>query len=67
MTKRQKQLLDFIRKYVRKNEITPNYREMAKHLKLKSIADIGRMLDRLYDVGKLSKRIPAKPRSAKIL
>jgi SOS-response transcriptional repressor LexA len=67
MTKRQKQLLDFIRKYVKKNEITPTYREMAKHLKLISIADIGRMLDRLYEDGKLSKRIPAKPRSTKLL
>lgn len=67
MTKRQKQLLDFIRKYVKKNEITPTYREMAKALKLKSLSGFGRMLDGLYDDGKLSKRIPAKPRSTKIL
>ena len=67
MTKRQKELLDFIRKYVKKNEITPSYREIAGHMKLKSVSDIGRMLDKLYEENKLSKRVPAKPRSTKLL
>ena len=36
MTKRQKELLDFIRKYVKKNEMSPTYREMSNSLKNKS-------------------------------
>ena len=67
MTKRQKELLDFIRKYVKKNEISPTYREMSNALKNKSISNIGRMLDSLASEGKISKRTIAKPRSFKIL
>ena len=67
MTKRQKELLDFIRKYVKKNEMSPTYREMSKALKNKSITGIGRMLDSLASEGKISKRTIAKPRSFKIL
>ena len=66
MTKRQKELLDFIRKYVKKNEMSPTYREMAKALKNKSITGIGRMLDALASDGKITKRVLAKPRSFKI-
>ena len=67
MTKRQKELLDFIRKYVKKNEISPTYREMSNALKNKSISNIGRMLDSLASEGKISKRTLAKPRSFKVL
>jgi len=67
MTKRQKELLDFIRKYVKKHEITPTYREMSKALKNKSHSGIGIMLDSLAGEGKISKRTLAKPRSFKIL
>ena len=67
MTKRQKELLDFIRKYVKKNEMSPTYREMSNALKNKSISNIGIMLDSLASEGKISKRTLAKPRSFKIL
>ena len=40
MTKRQKELLDFIRVYVKKNEMSPTYREMSNALKNKSISNI---------------------------
>ena len=66
MTKRQKELLDFIRKYVKKNEMSPTYREMSKALKNKSITGISRMLDALASDGKITKRVLAKPRSFKI-
>ena len=66
MTKRQKELLDFIRKYVKKNEMSPTYREMSNALKNKSISNIGRMLDSLASDGKITKRVLAKPRSFKI-
>ena len=67
MTKRQKELLDFIRKYVKKHEMSPTYREMVKALNSKSVSNIGRMLDALAEEGKITRRIPAKPRSIKIL
>ena len=67
MTKRQKELLDFIRKYVKKNEMSPTYREMSNALKNKSISNIGTMLDSLASEGKISKRTLAKPRSFKVL
>ncbi len=67
MTKRQKELLDFIRKYVKKNEMSPTYREMSNALKNKSISNIGTMLDSLASEGKISKRTMAKPRSFKVL
>ena len=66
MTKRQKELLDFIRKYVKKHEMSPTYREMSNALKNKSITGIGRMLDALASDGKITKRVLAKPRSFKI-
>ena len=67
MTKRQKELLDFIRKYVKKHEMSPTYREMSNALKNKSISNIGTMLDSLASEGKITRRVPAKPRSIKVL
>ena len=67
MTKQQKKLLDFIRKYIKKHEISPTYREMAKALNNKSIADIGRKLDSLVFENKIKKRIPARARDVKLL
>ena len=67
MTKRQKELLDFIRKYVKKHEMSPTYREMVKALSSKSVSNIGRMLDALAEEGKITRRVPAKPRSIKVL
>lgn len=67
MTKRQKELLDFIRRYVKNHEMSPTYREMVKALNSKSVSNIGRMLDALAEEGKITRRVPAKPRSIKVL
>jgi len=67
MTKRQKELLDYIRKYVKKNEIYPTYREMAKALNCKAISNISMLLDGLAKRGIIHRGIPATPRSMKIL
>ena len=67
MTKRQIELLDFIRKYVKKNEIYPTYREMSKALNNTTISNISRILDGLAKRGKINRGIPATPRSIKIL
>ena len=52
---------------VKKHEMSPTYREMVKALNSKSVSNIGRMLDALAEDGKITRRIPAKPRSIKIL
>ena len=48
-------------------EVAPTYREMAKALKNKSIADIGRKLNALASDGKIKKRTPAKTRDIELL
>jgi len=67
MTKRQKQLYDFIVKYMKKNGIAPSYVEMMKHMGLSknSKAVIYHYLTELEKEGVI-KRIPAKWRGIKI-
>ena len=46
MTKRQKELLDYIRKYVKKNEIYPTYREEETIPEYKNVSrDIRNLLN----------------------
>ena len=67
MTKRQKQLYDFIVKYIGKHGIAPNYIEMIKHMRLakSSKSVIFHFLTELEKEGVI-KRIPAKWRGIKI-
>ena len=67
MTKRQKQLYDFLLRYMKKNGIAPNYVEMMKHMGLssKSKAVIYHYLTELEIEGDI-KRIPANWRGIKI-
>ena len=34
LTKNQKQILDFIKKYIKKNDYAPSFEEIGKHFKL---------------------------------
>ena len=45
MTKNAKKLLDFLRKYIEKNKISPNYEEMKEHMGLKSKSSIFQYLE----------------------
>ena len=67
MTKRQKQLYDFIVKYIGEQGIAPNYVEMIKHMRLakSSKSVIFHYLTELEKEGFI-KRIPAKWRGIKI-
>ena len=67
MTKRQKQLYDFIVKYMGSHGIAPNYVEMIKHMRLakSSKSVIFHYLTELEKEGVI-KRIPAKWRGIKI-
>ena len=55
MTKNAKKLLDFLRKYIEKNKISPNYEEMKEHMGLKSKSSIFQYLEYLEEQGHIKK------------
>ena len=55
MTKNAKKLLEFLRKYIQKNKISPNYEEMKEHLGLKSKSSIFQYLEYLEELGHIKK------------
>ena len=55
MTKNAKKLLEFLRKYIEKNKISPNYEEMKEHMGLKSKSSIFQYLDYLEELGHIKK------------
>ena len=56
ITKRQKQLLDFIQKYAEKKGINPSLQEMANALDLSSLSSVHYHLARLEEKGLISRR-----------
>ena len=55
MTKNAKKLLGFLRKYIEKNKISPNYEEMKEYMGLKSKSSIFQYLDYLEELGHIKK------------
>tara|TARA_Y100000991_G_scaffold99452_1_gene75133 strand:+ start:275 stop:853 length:579 start_codon:yes stop_codon:yes gene_type:complete len=55
MTKNAKKLLEFLRKYIKKNKISPNYEEMKAHMGLKSKSSIFQYLEYLEELGHIKK------------
>ena len=55
MTKNAKKLLEFLRKYIEKNKISPNYEEMKEHMCLKSKSSIFQYLEYLERLGHIKK------------
>ena len=55
MTKNAKKLLEFLRKYIEKNMISPNYEEMKEHMGLKSKSSIFQYLEYLEELGHIKK------------
>ncbi len=55
MTKKAKKLLEFLRKYIKKNKISPNYEEMKEHMGLKSKSSIFQYLEYLEELGHIKK------------
>ena len=55
MTKNAKKLLEFLRKYIEKNKISPNYEEMKEHMGLKSKSSIFQYLEYLEELGHIKK------------
>ncbi len=55
MTKNAKKLLEFLRKYIKENKISPNYEEMKEHMGLKSKSSIFQYLEYLEELGHIKK------------
>ena len=51
LTKRQKQIYDFLKGYIKKNGISPTFEEIKKHLKLKAISTIHEHIKELIKKG----------------
>ncbi len=65
LTKRQKQILDFITTYTKKNDFAPTHEEIKKRLKLRSVSNIHQHIEALRNKGYLDK-IKNQPRGIEI-
>lgn len=65
LTKRQKQVLEFIKKHLKKHGYAPSLEEIAKHLKLRSIGTVHEHLQNLERGGYLKKEV-GRPRALDI-
>lgn len=66
LTKRQKQILDFVKKYQTKKDYSPSLEEIKKHLKLSSVSTAHFHVSKLHNLGYLTKE-ENKPRSMDII
>lgn len=55
LTKRQKQVLDYIKKYISKNDYAPSLEEIKKHLRLTSVSTAHYHVQALQNMGYLRK------------
>jgi adenine-specific DNA-methyltransferase len=65
LTKRQKQILDYITKYIKENGYAPSLEEIKKHFRLSSIATVHQHVETLSLKGYL-KKIENQPRSIEL-
>ena len=49
LTKRQKQIYEFIKGYIKKNGISPTFEEIKKHLKLRALSTIHEHVEELIE------------------
>ena len=56
ITKKQKQMLDFIDGFIKGNGYSPTYREIMRALGYKSVSTVAKHIDNLVILGKLEKR-----------
>jgi len=55
LTKRQKEILEYVGKFIESHDYAPSYREIAEHFKLGSIATVADHLENLVEKGFLTK------------
>tara|TARA_Y100000768_G_scaffold388337_1_gene383639 strand:- start:4381 stop:4959 length:579 start_codon:yes stop_codon:yes gene_type:complete len=65
MTKNAKKLLDFLKRYIEKHQLSPSFEEMKDYMNLKSKSSIFQYLDYLEKLGHI-KRSKLKSRSIKL-
>lgn len=65
LTKRQKQILDYITKYIKENDYAPILEEIRRHFRLSSVSNIHQHIETLKSKGYLSK-LENQPRSIEL-
>ncbi|MBU2545285.1 hypothetical protein KKC65_02435 [Patescibacteria group bacterium] len=55
LTKKQKEILNFVEKYIRSNDYSPSLKEIGRKFKLSSIATVHQHIENLKQKGYLSK------------
>ena len=66
LTKKQKELLDYLKDYISNNQISPSFEEMKKAINLKSKSGIHRLISSLEERGFI-KRLKHKARAMEII
>ena len=66
MTRRQKEVLDYLRAYIGKHEVAPTLEEIGRHLRLGSLATVHKHLRRLEEKG-LIRRRPHMSRALEVM
>lgn len=66
LTRRQKQLLDFLRAHIKRRGYAPTLAEMGRHLGLGSVATVHKHLRQLEEKG-LIRRLPNRSRALEVL
>ncbi|MBR3320094.1 hypothetical protein IKG20_02210 [Candidatus Saccharibacteria bacterium] len=66
LTKKQKQIVDFITEYLKQNDYSPTYREIMNGLGLSSVSAVAEHIDNLVSKGVL-KKTPGAARSLEVL
>ncbi len=66
LTKKQKQIVDFIIKFTKENDYSPTYREIMVELGLSSVSAVAEHIDNLVSKGVLRKT-PSAARSLEVL
>lgn len=66
LTKKQKQLLDYIREFTEVQGVSPSYREIAAGLGLSSVSAIAEHIDNLVALGAI-KKVPGAARSLEVI
>ena len=56
LTPRQKQILDFIKGYLKKHDFSPSFEEIKKHFRLRSLSNIHQHINTLEDGGYLERQ-----------
>jgi SOS regulatory protein LexA len=65
LTKRQRQILSYITKFIKKNDYAPSLEEIKEHFKLSSVSNIHQHIEAIREKGYLNK-IENQPRSIEL-